>query len=478
MKVRLLLATRASARLRRVLAQRDDVVVRTARADGDVWKNVLEEDLDLLLLDRAHLDGGAAERVGEVRDLPGGPEVVVLARAEDAVERASLLAAGCLGVLVADVPDEALREGLGALVDRRRASLLERFRIAPGLVENRLSDFASASPAMQSLMRTAGRVVESSTSLLLLGETGVGKEWLARAIHHEGPRSRAPFVAVNCAAMPETLLETELFGHERGAFTGAVRARRGHFEVADQGTLFLDEIAEMPVHLQAKLLRAVQERTIQRVGGEQPLGVDVRIMAATHREPAAEIAAGRLREDLYYRLAVMTLRVPPLRERREDLPALVATYVDRFARGMRSGVRGLTPDTMEALLAYRWPGNLRELINVLERATLLASGAEITRADLPEEIRRGAVAPATSGAASVGAAPRDAYTYAEARRRVLDEFERGYVSALLRSAGGRVGEAAARAALNPRTLHELMRRHGLRKEDYKFTRRAVEPSAP
>jgi DNA-binding NtrC family response regulator len=325
---------------------------------------------------------------------------------------------------------------------------------------------------MQALMRTARRVVSSSTSILLLGETGVGKEWMARAIHQEGPRRDAPFVAVNCAALPESLLETELFGHERGAFTGAVRSRRGHFELAHQGTLFLDEIGEMPVHLQAKLLRALQERTIQRVGGEQPIDVDVRIMAATNRDPAAELAAGRLREDVYYRLAVVSLRVPPLRERREDLPALATTYAERFARSLRREVRGIAADAMDALLAYAWPGNLRELINVVERATLLAAGTEITRADLPEEIGRAGVdvVPMPAAVAAVRGGERG---YAEARRAVLRDFERAYLADLLRAAGGRVGEAAARAGLNPRTLNALMRRHGLHKEDFKYVRPAA-----
>ena len=216
-----------------------------------------------------------------------------------------------------------LLETLRSLVERRRQDGLRRLKAERPEERYSLNDFVLVSPAMQRFVAVARRVVAADSSLLILGETGVGKERLARAIHAESPRARGPFVAVNCGALPEGLLESELFGHERGAFTGAVASRKGHFELAHEGTIFLDEIGEMPLHLQVKLLRVLEERRLQRVGGQRPIAIDVRVMAATNRDLEAEMGAGRFRNDLYYRLAVVTLTLPPLRDRAEDIPDLV-----------------------------------------------------------------------------------------------------------------------------------------------------------
>jgi transcriptional regulator with GAF, ATPase, and Fis domain len=307
----------------------------------------------------------------------------------------------------------------------------------------------------------------------------VGKEWLARAIHDEGPRHAGPFVAVNCGALPATLLESELFGHERGAFTGASRGHRGHFECAHGGTIFLDEVGEMPPATQVRLLRVLQEHRVQRVGGERAIDVDVRVLAATHRDPRELLRRGRLREDLYYRMAVVTLHVPPLRERTEDLSALVDTYLERFARLLGRGPRSIAGEALDALLAYRWPGNVRELTNVIERAVLLAPGPCVTVADLPEDIRRAAAtsdAPILAKSASAATALADV-PYCEARRAAVQAFERRYLTRLLERSGGHVGDAALRARINARSLYALMRRHGLRKEDFRYARSPDVPPA-
>jgi transcriptional regulator with PAS, ATPase and Fis domain len=229
----------------------------------------------------------------------------------------------------------------------------------------------------------AGRVAASDASVLITGETGTGKELLARGIHYNSRRAERPFVAVNCAAIPENLIESELFGHVKGAFTGAVKDREGKFEQADGGTLFLDEIAELRVDLQAKILRALQEREVDRVGGSKPIAIDVRIIAATNWEIEHAVKEGTFREDLYYRLSVITLNMPPLRERKEDIPLLVNHFLNKFNRD--SGVR-VDPDALAVLVAYGWPGNVRELENVIERASVLRRGDIISRAELPDKL--------------------------------------------------------------------------------------------
>jgi DNA-binding NtrC family response regulator len=457
-------------RFKRLLAESDVSFVRAparGRRGGPPFPGA---DFDLLIASRSRLGERAGEAVRSVRQLPEQPDVIVVTDAEDAQERSALLAAGCLAVVNHRVADETLKETLRTLVERRRDQLEQGLRAERFDERPSLNDFVSRSPAIQSFMHTAQRVVRSDSSLLIVGETGVGKERLAQALHSEGPRAAGPFVPVNCGALPESLIESELFGHEEGAFTGASRARRGYFELAHKGTLFLDEIAETPLHLQVKLLRALETRTIQRIGGERPLGVDVRVMAATNRDLETEVAAARFRSDLYYRLAVVTLAIPPLRDRREDIPELVATYAQRFRIHLGRDVEGCAPEAMDALVAHDWPGNVRELINVIERAVLLCSGNRIELHDLPQSITSlpGPTAPGEhliSGLERAGSwVDRPLRTVKES---LVASVERRYVTELLRATRGRVGESAKRAGLNERALYALMKRHGLKKEDFK-----------
>jgi DNA-binding NtrC family response regulator len=365
----------------------------------------------------------------------------------------------------------SLEAELRAVVERVRGERRARLAAALAGTHRGLGDLENGSPAMQRLVALARRVARTDTTVLLLGETGSGKEWLARAMHEDGPRRDGPFIAVNCGAIPEPLLESELFGHEEGAFSGARRAHRGHFELAHGGTLFLDEIAEMPPHVQVRLLRALQEQKIRRVGGEREITVDARIMAATNRDLDREMQAGRFRPDLYYRLGVMTLTVPPLRERREDIAEILHRQLERLRARMGHGIRGVTPEAWRALHEYAWPGNVRELVNVVERAILLASGDEIGLEELP------GIGPAA--AAGVPAPPDDtaaghvspddvpAAPLREARDEMVSRFEREYLDRTLRAAGGRIGLSARRAGISERALFEKMRRYGLRKEDYR-----------
>lgn len=253
--------------------------------------------------------------------------------------------------------------------------------------EYRFEDLLAKSASMQEVFRTVAKVADFKTTVLISGESGVGKELVARAIHNRSARAKSRFVAVNCGAIPETLLESELFGHRKGAFTDASADRRGLFEEADGGTLFLDEVGELPLPLQVKLLRVLQDETIRRLGDNRDVRVDVRIVAATHRDLVAEIKANRFREDLFYRLNVLPIKLPPLRERRDDIPLLLDHFLSRNNVRLGTTVRGVDPEARRLLLEYAWPGNVRELENSIERAMVLAEGEVITANDLPERIR-------------------------------------------------------------------------------------------
>ena len=274
----------------------------------------------------------------------------------------------------------------------RREQLLERRERELNLLRERINQhaaskhFVAGSRAMQEVLELAGRVAPLDTTVLVYGESGTGKEFVVRLIHDQSPRAGGPFVSINCAALTETLLESELFGHVRGAFTGAVRDKAGLFEVATNGTIFLDEVGEVAPTVQAKLLRALQEREIRRVGAERSIKVNARVVAATNRDLRDAVAAGTFREDLYFRLGAFVITVPPLRERREDIPALVHGFMVRAASRMKKDVRSASADAMSALMNYGWPGNVRELEHAVERAVILANGATIRSRDLPPEV--------------------------------------------------------------------------------------------
>ena len=276
----------------------------------------------------------------------------------------------------------------------RRERIVEQRERELNVLGDRLARYAATkhfiagSVAMQDVLDLAARVAPLDTTVLISGESGTGKEFIVRLIHDQSARASGPFVSVNCAALTETLLESELFGHVRGAFTGALREKRGLFEAAEDGTLFLDEIGEVSPTVQAKLLRALQEHEIRRVGGERSINVNARVVAATNRELQAAVATGAFREDLYFRLAAFVIAVPPLRERREDIPALVNDFVRRAAERMKKDVKTVSADTMTALMNYGWPGNVRELENAIERAVILARGDSIQLHELPPEVQK------------------------------------------------------------------------------------------
>jgi transcriptional regulator with PAS, ATPase and Fis domain len=326
------------------------------------------------------------------------------------------------------------------LEERERELDLLRDRIARHAESRK---FVVRSPAMQEVLELAAQVAPLDTTVLVYGESGTGKEFVVRMIHDQSPRSSGSFVSVNCAALTETLLESELFGHVRGAFTGAVRDKPGLFEVASNGTLFLDEIGEVAPTVQAKLLRALQEREIRRVGAERTIKVNTRVVAATNRDLRAAVAAGTFREDLYFRLGAFIITIPPLRDRREDIPPMVHEFVQRAAIRMGKEVRTVSAEAMTLLIRYSWPGNVRELEHAIERAVILARGANITVRELPPEL-------------------------SESRSRThlgdtldLKEQEQRLIAKALERFKGNRGKAAKALNISPVTLWRKMKEYDL-----------------
>jgi DNA-binding NtrC family response regulator len=313
--------------------------------------------------------------------------------------------------------------------------------------EYRFRDLVSKSPAMQSVFELAKTAARSNSTILVLGESGSGKEVLARAIHAESLRAEGSFVAVSCAALTESLLESELFGHEKGSFTGATARRKGKFEAAHGGTLFLDEIGDISGKLQLDLLRVLEERKVHRIGGNENIEIDVRIIAATNRDLRKAVADGKFREDLFYRLNVIPITLPPVRQRREDLPLLVDSILERLAVEMKKRLDGISAEAMTAIMSHDWPGNVRELRNVLERGAVVAQGPTLQLVDL-----------GLGGNGSKGELPR---TGALAS---LEDMERRHVAAVLAHAGGNVSQAARILGIDRVTLYNKMKRYGIRRD--------------
>jgi two-component system response regulator AtoC len=364
----------------------------TAVATAEQAERELDARLyDVVLCDIRMPHGGGMALIEELRRRPRAPTVIIMSASGGMEVAIEAMKRGAYDYIAKPFrPDEVI------LVLRKaeeRERLLRETRARAGertARDDRGPDTIIArTPRMLELFRTIRKIAEFKTTVLITGESGTGKELVARAIHQYSPRASGPLVAVNCGAIPATLLESELFGHKKGAFTDAVRDKRGLFEEASSGTLFLDEIGELPLGLQVKLLRVLQEQEVRPLGANLDIRVDTRVIAATVRDLHAEVAAGRFREDLFYRLNVLPIHLPPLRERREDIPVLIDHFIRRINQKLGTQVEGVTPQAGKLLLEYGWPGNVRELENTIERAVVLCEGSRIDAGDLPEKLTRG-----------------------------------------------------------------------------------------
>ncbi len=405
-------------------------------------------------------------------DYPDVPVVMITAHGsvENAVEAVKL---GAFDYLEKPFEQEQIRQALSTYALARRDATPEatvgrgRFRLV------------GQSHAIRQIYAVVEKVANTPSTVLITGESGTGKELIARALHDNSSRHNGPFIKINCAAIPKTLMESELFGYEKGAFTGAVGAKPGRFELAHAGTLFLDEIGEIPVEMQVKLLRVLQESEFERVGGIKTIKVDVRLITATNRDLMQEIAGGGFREDLFSRLNGVPIHIPPLRDRREDVPLLASHFIAKFNDRLKKTITAIQPAAVERLIAYNWPGNIRELENVMERTMLFCEGPEIRVSDLPPEVAppASAIAPVSSAAAvaaataetppaivatAMAAAGAAASSLKEAVRAETERVERGLIQRALDETGGNVTQAARKLKISRKSLQTKMKEFGLR----------------
>ena len=401
-----------------------------------------QETFDIAITDlRLRAEDGLALAEELMQIQPGLPVIILTAHGSipNAVEA---MQRGAFGYLTKPFDDKELKATLDkALIQLRMTREIQRLK---SLVKELygLENVIARSPAMQRLFQQVAQIADSDATILLTGETGTGKEVLARVLHANSRRSKGPFVALNCAAISETLFESELFGHIRGAFTNAVAAKRGLFQSANGGTLFLDEIAEMSLPMQVKLLRAVQEREVREVGADYATKVDVRIITATTKDLAESVKAGTFRHDLYYRVSVVPLAIPPLRERKDDIPLLAQHFLKQSAKRSNKDVRGFTPAAMHRLMVYPWPGNVRELENAVEKAVVMSRQDMV----LPELL------PTAGVASDIGLKP-----LTEAK----EEFERSYLRNVLQMTGGNISRAAQFAGRYRADFYKMLKKYGL-----------------
>ncbi len=403
------------------------------------------EPFDLVLTDQRMPGASGLDLLAALRGR--NPELpVIVMTAYGTIETAvAAVKAGAADYLTKPLNLDEVLHRVRQTLERRRLAAENR-TLRDALRERyRIEGIIGESGRMQEVVGLVTQAAPSEATVLVRGESGTGKELIARALHAASRRAAGPLVAVNCAALPETLMESELFGHEKGAFTGAATARKGRFELADGGTLFLDEIGDLPLHLQVKLLRVLQERVVERLGSSRPTPVNVRLVAATHRDLEAMVREGRFRDDLYYRINVVTVLLPPLRERREDIPPLIDHFVRKFAAANGKPIEGLTREARDLLLRYDYPGNIRELENLVERAVVLTRDPVIDASDLPLTLKEPPIDPAGDGGLTA----------------VVEGLERRMIRDALARAGGVQTRAAELLGISERVLRYKLGKYGL-----------------
>ncbi len=440
------------------LLRREGYEVACAGSGEAALSALAETPFDLVLTDLALGDGPSGMDVlrGAKAQRPDFPVILITAHGSEKIA-VEAMKAGAEDYVPKPFNNDEIRVVVRRALERTRlarehALLLERVQRDSGF-----ANLIGSGPAMRRVFETVQKVAETDLTVLVRGESGTGKELVAQALHDRSARRSRPFVAVNCAAISRELVESELFGHEKGAFTGADARRAGRFEAAEGGTIFLDEIGDMPLETQAKVLRVLEERSFERVGGTKPIQVDVRVVAATHRNLEEDVRSGRFREDLYYRLRVVEVELPPLRERREDIPALVDRMLEQLGRRLERPKMQISGAALARLARHAWPGNVRELRNAVEQAAVLAAGPDIEENDL-----RLGEAPATEPAAPDAAG----LAFAEAKKRTVERFERDFLLAALRRHDGNISRTAESIGMVRQSLQQKIRELGLRSEDW------------
>ena len=445
--------------------------VETAESGEEALEKVKAGLFHVIITDLSMKGMSGLELLGHVREID--PACAVLMITAYGTQRIAVEAmkAGAEDYLPKPFDNDELRMKVRKVMEtqllkRAHSQLLEQVRLETGVFEKMIGK----SRAMMRVFETIDKVAPTDVTVLIRGESGTGKELVARAIHFRSPRARRPFIAVNCAAFSRELVESELFGHEKGAFTGAVARREGKFEAADGGTLFLDEIGDMALETQAKLLRVLQEKQFERIGGNQPFNVDVRIIAATNQDLEAMIAQGKFREDLYYRLKVVEIRVPAVRERREDVPLMVQHFIAEACQRFSTPEKQLTAEAMRACVEAPWKGNARSLKAAIEQAVILSPGVEITPADLftSSELESDHPASAVGGTNHAPAgndSGESAMTFREAKEKFVGDWERDFFIRALRATGGNISRAAERTGMYRQSFQQKMRELGIALSD-------------
>jgi DNA-binding NtrC family response regulator len=436
----------------RLTLESEGMSVRLAGSVRTALAAVAQTDVQAAIVDLMLPDGDGLTLTKELKARDPAIEVIVIT-AYGSVRKAMEATKGAGAFHVVEKPfdpDEVI--GLVRNAFERRKLVVENSELRRRLAEQAAdSEILGSAPGIQRVLETIASVADADANVLILGESGTGKELIANALHERSGRHDGPFVKINCAALPKDLIESELFGHTKGSFTGATTEKVGLLEEAHKGTLLLDEITEMPVDLQAKLLRVLEERVVRRLGGAKSIPVDFRLLSSTNRSAEQAVKEGHLRQDLYFRINTVTIAVPPLRERRDDIPILVRAFLDRYRAKHQRGVDAIEPEAYRRLLSYAWPGNVRELQHAIERAVLIARGKEITLTDLPESLQHAA---AETGASST-IAP------SEVPAGSLEEIERASILKALESTRWNKQAAAALLGLRRPTLYSKMRKHNI-----------------
>jgi two-component system, NtrC family, response regulator AtoC len=456
--------------LRRVLSailSREGYEILQA-SDGEQALELAGRGVDAIITDlkMPRIDGMTVLRrvAAEVPDVP-----VIIITAHGSVDNAvAAVKAGAFDYIEKPFEQEQIRQVVAKAVKQAEAQKrAPKLALAPTDTAPGRFGLVGKSQGMSQIYQVIEKVADTPSTVLITGESGTGKELVAKALHEQSSRRGGPFIKINCAAIPKTLMESELFGYEKGAFTGAVSSKPGRFELADKGTLFLDEIGEIPVEMQVKLLRAIQESEFERVGGLKTIKVDVRLITATNRDLEKEIAAGNFRDDLYYRLNVVPLHIPPLRDRREDIPLLVDHILRKFNERLKKEIEGIEPDAMERLVSHAWPGNIRELENVLERTILFCDARRIRSSDLPPE--GAAVSTPMVIASTSPAAPANDLTGPHSLKEIVraetERVERALIVRALDETGGNVTQAAKLLKISRKSLQMKMKEFGLREKE-------------